>query len=423
MLKVATFFALALVASAGTLHDVLASSLVPGVLLERMSEEEQLRSGAVSPFRLLATQDLSPQRIAKIPWSACFAAPKQARAVSQATPGQQLMLGLLMEPPAWISDVPISSPLLWDPEREILSLQGTQVYTQIMEQQKFLQDSYAAVVKPVLATSPHLAEKLTYLRWKWALAVVTALQYVPEKEPLVVPWIALFSFGQRGTAHLHQTDTNELEIWLNATVKKGAVIVLNDDLAGAETTNARIFFFYGLLLSKRPFGFAVSVGLDREDQMYGNKREAFDKYFGNGGKASPTQDFVLNGDAVPPGLLFALRVMNCQVAEGHDLPRALLGEQISLQNEKRSWEQLGYLCLERLQKYPTTIEQDKVVLETQQMDRNEKNAVLFRRAEKRILLKTLAQVDAVNSELHKKIGMRETDVLRQKDDNTFETVL
>ncbi len=423
--RVAALFALFVLAAAygSSLQDVVAASLVSGVALERMTEDEQLRSGAVSPLRMVATQDLSPQRIATVARSACFAAPEEVRAVREVTPGQRLMLGLLLDPPAWLEEVPINAPLLWDPEREVEGLRGTQVHAQILEQLQYLQESYAAVVRPLLNASPHLAEKLTFARWKWALAAVTALQFVPEKEPLLVPWIALFAFGQRGNAHLHQTEANELEIWLNATVKQGETIVLNDDLAGAETTNARIFFLYGLLLSKRPFGFTVSVALDRDDQMYGNKRELFDRRFGKGGKASPRQDFVLNGEAVPPGLLFALRVLNCQVADGHDLPRALLGEQISLQNEKRSWEQLGYLCLERLQKYPTTIEQDKVLLETQPLGRNEKNVVLLRRAEKRILLKTLAHVDAVSSELHKKLGMRETDVLRQKDDNTFETVL
>jgi hypothetical protein len=79
------------------------------------------------------------------------------------------------------------------------------------------------------------------------------------------------------------------------------------------------------------------------------------------------------------------------------------------------------MCVERLKKFSTLIEEDKSLLERGGFSRNTKNCILYRRSEKRVLLQTL---EFVKSDLRKlRWDERETDFLRPtKDDGTFETV-
>lgn len=89
-----------------------------------------------------------------------------------------------------------------------------------------------------------------------------------------------------------------------------------------------------------------------------------------------------------------------------------------------AWETLGSLCAQKLANYPTTLEEDKELLRVrrEQLTRNAKNAILFRRAEKRILKQTLALVERETRKLDDKWMMRDADPLRLKSDNIFETV-
>jgi hypothetical protein len=117
------------------------------------------------------------------------------------------------------------------------------------------------------------------------------------------------SYGAPGTAHLHQNNDSSIDIVLSAPVATGQKIHLNDDIAGNNVDNYRLLEIFGMLLSKRSFTYAVSVSLDKNDPMYGNKREMFDKYFRKQ-RVSPVQTFSLDGKQVPRELLFALRVYN-----------------------------------------------------------------------------------------------------------------
>lgn len=96
---------------------------------------------------------------------------------------------------------------------------------------------------------------------------------------------------------------------------------------------------------------------------------------------------------------------------------------ISHRNELASYETLGSLCVQKLRNFPTTLEQDGDLLRTRkaQLSRNAKNAVLWRRAEKRILTETLALVESKAKQLHGKWMVRDTDPLVMRGENHFET--
>jgi hypothetical protein len=70
------------------------------------------------------------------------------------------------------------------------------------------------------------------------------------------------------------------------------------------------------------------------------------------------------------------------------------------------------------------MEEDRELLRVRKsnMSRNAKNAILWRRAEKRILHRTLAIVEERAKRLHSQWMVRDADPLQMKGDHVFETV-
>ena len=291
----------------------------------------------------------------------------------------------------------------------------------------------------------HGAEtKFLFLSLARAYSVVKGYQLLSHLDQSfrLVPWIQLFSFARRGHAHLHETSEGNLEIWLRRPVKAGEEIVVNEDTDPVNddadsdkeedySSNARLLHLYGIVVSRRMFGFTLSVGLDPDDSMYGNKRRMFDDRFGE--RSAPTQSFQLTGKLIPRDLIFALRVYNADPIEAHELENAQRDERVGSANEKRVWEALGQLCFSKLQEYPTDMKEDREILEDLKTEwatspslalRNRKNAVLFRRAEKRVLTNTLREVDRQLLALHSNYMVRESDAIQlDKDADTGKTRL
>ncbi len=206
----------------------------------------------------------------------------------------------------------LTPPLLWTRD-DVMELRETQLWTPLRDALTVLKEKHSLIVKALLAELPALIDKadFSFARWKRAYCLVRALQVVDVDDEgglTLVPSIALFSFGGPGNAHLHLRNDSVFEIVLSAAVRTGDEIVLNDDLDGhPPAENQRLLDVYGMLLGKRKFTYSVSVALDNKDPMYGNKRELFERYFGD---RSPVQYFAINGTSVPRELLFALRVYN-----------------------------------------------------------------------------------------------------------------
>lgn len=110
-------------------------------------------------------------------------------------------------------------------------------------------------------------------------------------------------------AHFHELNET-IDIVLSQAVSKGEEIVLNDDIEGKTVDNNKLFDLYGIMVPKTrdAISFQLSVGLTEDDQMYGNKREMWKRYFKN---AFAAQDFFLrmkkNESILPKGLVFAMR--------------------------------------------------------------------------------------------------------------------
>ena len=156
----------------------------------------------------------------------------------------------------------------------------------------------------------------------------------------------------------------------------------------------------------------------------------FDRRFGKG--AAPEQTFHLEWKKIPLDLIFALRVYHAIVGEYHEMNSALKDEPISERNEREVWESLGTLSLETLQRYPTTFKHDTDLLKEfkrgakseTQPTRNFKNAVMYRRSEKRILTHVVEVVDEHLEALHDSHRVRKTDFLTRsaEDENKFVVV-
>lgn len=299
----------------------------------------------------------------------------------------------------------ISPPLLWEAHEKEL-LKGTQLWQTLGATEDALKDKYGGL-------------ESSFSQWKTAYAVVRALQMTDVDAVstlMLVPWISLFSFSNPPNAHFHQRNDSSIEIVMSKAVASGQVVVLNDDIPGAEPRdNFYLFETFGILLSKRRITYAVSVALDRQDPMYGNKRELFDKYFPT---KRASHEFFLDGEAVPKELVFALRVFHADVQDFHDMSWAM-DRPVSARSERSTWETLGMLCADKLRSFPSTLEEDRQILDSRaQLSRNSRNAILWRRAEKRILRKTLRLAEEQAKRLHNNWLIRDTDPVRVKKDAT-----
>lgn len=158
-----------------------------------------------------------------------------------------------------------------------------------------LKQKHGQLVKPLVASGVLDAARYSFARWKRAYCLVKALQSVALDDAgtvTLVPWIALSSFGARGNANMHVTNDSSVQLVLSAPVSRGQAVVFNDDLGSNESDNFRLLELFGLLLSKRPFRYYVSVSLDRADPMVG-RASAFFVLFHNRLTASSTATSVI----------------------------------------------------------------------------------------------------------------------------------
>jgi len=169
--------------------------------------------------------------------------------------------------------------------------------------------------------------------------------------------------------------------------------------------NRDLLELYGFVLDKNPLdSVTVGVGLDKEDSLYGNKKEALHKRGLKNG-----QFYELTEKAIPEDLIYALRVYHVSVFDVDSMNLALQNQPVSLQNEKKVAQTLIDLCQSTLRNYPTSAKQDKELLHTT-LSPHHNNAVRLRRAEKKILFRTLQKARSVLKQVQSNWDFRSMDV-------------
>ena len=392
--------------------------------VEPIAEGERLAAGHVSDWKLFANQPMKDgDDVATMTKDDLFQITDATTILpwlkdhSELTEVQKLMLGL-MGGDTFYSGVEMRNPLLWS-NAEVAELRETQIWADLRQTIQSLKTTYQQVVRKLVAEHALDRKVYSFRRWKWAYAVVMAHQFIGADSIVrLVPAIRLFSFARVGNAHLHELENGSLSIRLRKAVSEGDEVIVNEDISDSspeeESNNARLLRLFGIVVSKRAFGFPTAVALDREDPMFGNKRELFDVRFGP--KSTTVPSFQLSAASIPSNLIFALRIYHAETTEHHELRNALKNKMISSRNEKLTWESLGTLCYQRLEQFPTTIMEDKELLDEWKRDgngsRNVKNALLFRRSEKRVLMNTLRHVDNQLRVLHENYMVRESDPIK-----------
>jgi len=156
----------------------------------------------------------------------------------------------------------------------------------------------------------------------------------------------------------------------------------------------------------------VGLGLDRDDQLYGNKKKLLHENF-----LSDGQTYCITDVSIPEKLIFALRVYHMSIYDADEIKQAFENKPISSQNEKKVVRTLLDLCEHSIKGYPTTAKVDKERLSdlkkkepnlTKAEERLEK-ALIFRIGEKRILHKTLQKVQEMMEEVKKGWNLRSID--------------
>jgi len=248
----------------------------------------------------------------------------------------------------------------------------------------------------------------TYEEYIWAYSVFTSRHWV-AKEPAILPLIDSFNFKKESSVDFVQKPDGSIDVISKHDIAEGQEIIVNDGLLG----NRDLLEFFGFILDKNNENYMeVGVSLDKDDKLYANKKKKLqEKGLKNG------QTFKIKANEISPDLIFALRIYHTNIFDFEDIDNAFKNKIVSSQNELKVAQMLVDLCLETLKSYPTTSREDKDLLKTQTLTRRQRNAVILRRGEKKILTQTLNKARGALQQVesnweHRSMDIPGTDSLR-----------
>ncbi|CAM9250188.1 unnamed protein product, partial [Choristocarpus tenellus] len=170
--------------------------------------------------------------------------------------------------------------------------------------------------------------------------------------------------------------------------------------------NSDLLLLYGFSLDRNPYNSVeVTVALDKEDPLFELKRTFLEE-----AGQPEIKSFPLYYDRYPDELLQYLRLvqLNPDQLKGRTLEDLQFEKKLTDVNELMVLDGLTEACMKALAGYPTTEEQDSIVMSDVAMFRAlskaQRMAVKHRRQEKRILRRTIAAVEKARGKLRLPLG-------------------
>jgi len=249
---------------------------------------------------------------------------------------------------------------------------------------------------------------LLFSEFLWAFAIYGSRNWYKSEKFFspIFPLIETFNYREEASVRFEENKNGVLELFATEDIEKGEEIIICE----GKLRNKDLLENYGFVLEKNEHNsLDVGVGLEEGEQLYGNKKELFHEIgFKNG------QTFPLSEEKIPEDLLVALRIYHTTVYDLEDVRNALENKPVSMQNELKVAETLLELCTSSLKSFKTTAKQDKELLKTSLTTRM-RNAVIYRRGEKKILLKTLERARVAFDGVKSKWDMRTMDIPGTKE--------
>lgn len=268
-------------------------------------------------------------------------------------------------------------PMFWSDEQLALT-EGTGLTENVLSRRQTLEAAYKLLNENYVAKENVFpADYFTYDRYVWAFMVVLTRAWFIQDQLVLVPMADMLNHSpEAGAGNLELVDGQHFFV-INATKDYKAGEQVYDSYG--PRTNFDLIKGYGFALENNPHdGMLLHFNMKTTNLVQGIVEPLLRNADPNYGSIT------IQPNRRPDALL---RVFRLSVMEFKDLEHvedALVGKPISLMNELKAYRAAISGLAQALQKFPTTIEEDNALLQTE-LSGIERNAIIFRRSEKLIL--------------------------------------
>eukprot|EP01119_Soliformovum_irregulare_P011847 TRINITY_DN3013_c0_g1_i1.p1 TRINITY_DN3013_c0_g1~~TRINITY_DN3013_c0_g1_i1.p1 ORF type:complete len:482 (+),score=159.95 TRINITY_DN3013_c0_g1_i1:54-1499(+) len=291
-------------------------------------------------------------------------------------------------------------PVFWS-DAELAEIKGSRLYSSTIQTKNALADEYRRMFPRLTERFPEQfpADVFTLADYTWAHALYISRNWYKDVNKPIFPVTEVFNYRGEQNVKIIEED-GRLTLVAMSDLKSGDVVIVRE----SQLTNRQLLEFFGFVLEKGgDTTIDVAVGLDPAEQLYNPKRLKLKER-----GISEDSQFSLRTTEIPEDLLYALRIFHSTTYDWDDITNADRNKPVSLQSEKLVAQSLIDTCQSAFSEYMTTAREDKNILAGNPSHRL-KQAVLLRRAEKKVLWKTL--------EIGKKVMKQ---VLAQWDMRTYD---
>jgi Rubisco LSMT substrate-binding len=351
----------------------------------------------------------------------------------------------------YVDILPVSfdTPLFWN-GRELRQLKGSALYRSVRSALETLEADFEDLFPALHEKHPEMfpAEVFNKDSFQWAHGVFSSRHWFRSSNKIfggafpVFPFIDAYNPERnvtvKATVRLETVKEGELpgsenfvDFIVSDDVAMGSEVALGDEPMG----NRDLLEFFGFVIPNNPAdAIELSVGMNPEDQMYGNKKRMLEA-----AGLRDQQMYFLRDNEVPTDLINALRVYHSSVYDWDQAERILDNKAISAQSEMKTTNDIVNLVKSNLKKYPTSAKEDKALLarirkllkkdaaalsaETTKLKKKDpllgadhaslrrtEAAVLLRRGEKKILVHALGIAHEAARRVQNNWEMREMDI-------------
>eukprot|EP00903_Cladosiphon_okamuranus_P014462 g13418.t1 len=303
---------------------------------------------------------------------------------------------------------------LWA-EEDLTLLEGSPVIAATESMRRKLEAEYATVESDLLEKFPKILPKEvhTYAEFQWAFSMLFSrairLGGLSTGEAVaLVPYADLFNHNPFANSYIDArqqgffTKTDEVVVYADRSYKKMEQVYISYGPKG----NSDLLLLYGFSLDRNPYNSVdVTISLDENDELFEQKKTFLEE-----AGLPPTKAFPLYNDRYPDELLQYLRLvqLNKDQLRGRTLEDLSFEKKQTDVNELMVLDSLVEACKATIAGYPTTEEQDSVIMNDAGMFRalskTQRMAVKHRRQEKIILRRTIAAVTKDKEKLRIPLG-------------------
>lgn len=287
-------------------------------------------------------------------------------------------------------------PLFRWPDEDVEVLKGSPVVPAAQSLRLKLAREFATAEEDFFARdrTRFPEDVFTLDNWEWAFAVLfsRAIMLSAERRIALVPYADLLNHNPFCSTYIDvQKPFLSEDRFVTLYTDRPYAITDQVFVTYGPKSNADLLLLYGFVTDRNPYdSVELLVSIDENDALYERKRD----YLRESGMTDSTVNFPLYRDRYPMELVEFLRF---GVANEEEFETADFGAFINERNETLVARAIIAACRAALANYPTTREEDDKLIGDyamfQMLDQKMRWGIRQRRAEKRILERTISSIE------------------------------